>query len=393
LEDELQRVLDSLDDSFNTDDKEDSVGANGAKVEEEVKIEAMMNAIRAKARTISPTVNYAATIERASFNLIGSLLLTFEALDRWGKRFKVMLDCGSTHNWVDSQWVKSQGITSKLARPIRVEFANGEEASTSEYTKILARLGTHRLTVQAMVMPLPGDIDMVLGMPWLKRFNPDVDWIRSTIKVHDRNGTHEIQALDDERRTDQILELKLISARGVKESLKKKNTECIIFHLRQPVEDASLDAILPKDVPPEYQKIIRHYADRFRTELPEELPPDRGFKHSIDTGDAKPTNVNAYPLSYSQIEEQMAQIQDLLSKGLIRTSSSPWGSPVLFIKKPEGKWRMCIDYRALNSITEKNTYPLPRIQEYLDRIGKSIVISKINLTAGFNQVRIAKDSI
>ena len=83
-----------------------------------------------------------------------------------------------------------------------------------------------------MVMPLPGDIDMVLGMPWLKRFNPDIDWIRSIMKVHDRNGTHEIQALANERRIDQILELKLISARGVKESLKKKNTEYMIYHFR-----------------------------------------------------------------------------------------------------------------------------------------------------------------
>ena len=94
----MRRVLDSLDGSLDTNDEEDSVSANGARVREEVQIKAMMNAIRAKARMISPTINYAAPTEKASFNLMGSLLLTFEALDRWGKRFKIMLDCGSTHD-------------------------------------------------------------------------------------------------------------------------------------------------------------------------------------------------------------------------------------------------------------------------------------------------------
>ena len=94
----MRRVLNSLNGSLDTDDEEDSVSANGARVGEDAKIEAMMNAIRAKARTISPTVNYVAPTEKASFNLIRSLLLTFKALDRWGKRFKIMLDCGSTHD-------------------------------------------------------------------------------------------------------------------------------------------------------------------------------------------------------------------------------------------------------------------------------------------------------
>ena len=92
--------------------------------------------------------------------------------------------------------------------------------------------------------------------------------------MHDQNGTYEIQALANKRRIDQILKLKLISARGVKESLKKKNTECVMYHLRQPVEDALIDAILPKDIPAEYQDVIRRYTDQFRTELPKELPPD-----------------------------------------------------------------------------------------------------------------------
>ena len=83
----------------------------------------------------------------------------------------------------------------------------------------------------------------------------------------------------------------------------------------------------------------------------------------------------------------------MLEKGLIRTSSSDWGAPVLFVKKSSGEWRMCIDYRGLNAVTEKNTYPLPRIQDCLDRIGSAKFISKLDLLSGFHQVRNTSESI
>jgi hypothetical protein len=98
----LRRVLDSLNSSLNINNKKDSINTNRARVKEDVKIEAIINVIRAKAYTISLTVNYAALTEKASFNLMGSLLLTFKALDRWGKRFKIILDYGSIYDWVDS---------------------------------------------------------------------------------------------------------------------------------------------------------------------------------------------------------------------------------------------------------------------------------------------------
>jgi hypothetical protein len=83
----------------------------------------------------------------------------------------------------------------------------------------------------------------------------------------------------------------------------------------------------------------------------------------------------------------------MLDQGLIQESASPWGFPVLFAKKPEGKWRMCIDYRALNAVTKKNGYPLPRIQDCLDRIGNARILSKIDLTQGYYQVRIAEGDV
>jgi hypothetical protein len=88
--------------------------------------------------------------------------------------------------------------------------------------------------------------------------------------------------------------------------------------------------------------------------------PRTAVDHVIDTGDEKPVNRNAYPLSAQQLREQTKQVESLMERGLIRESSSPWGAPVLFVpKKLPGEWRMCIDYRMLNAKTLKNAYPIP----------------------------------
>jgi len=104
--------------------------------------------------------------------------------------------------------------------------------------------------------------------------------------------------------------------------------------------------------------------------------------HTIDTGDHRPVNKNAYPLSVQQLQEQIRQIEELLKKGSIRESVSPWGAPVLFVPKTPGEWRMCIDYRMLNSRTVKNTYPLPRIQDHIDKLGRAYHLSSIDMTSG-----------
>lgn len=84
-----------------------------------------------------------------------------------------------------------------------------------------------------------------------------------------------------------------------------------------------------------------------------------------------PVNRNACPLSYEKLEELRQQVKDLLNKGLIQTSASPWGFPVVFVNKPEGAWRMCIDFRAPNELTVKNGLPLPRIQDLLEIVGRA----------------------
>ena len=96
------------------------------------------------------------------------------------------------------------------------------------------------------------------------------------------------------------------------------------------------------------------------------------------------------PAEQDALEEQ---IKDLLAQGFIRPSCSPYGAPILFVPKKDGRWRMCIDYRALNKQTIKERYPLQRIDLLLDRLGQARIFSKLELAQGYHQMTMAEDSI
>jgi hypothetical protein len=87
------------------------------------------------------------------------------------------------------------------------------------------------------------------------------------------------------------------------------------------------------------------------------------------------------------------QLKELLDRGLIRTSVSPWGAPVIFIRMKDGSWRLCIDYRQLNKATITNQYPLPRIDDPFDQMEGATVFSRIDLRSGYHQLRIKEDDI
>ncbi|GJS91920.1 putative reverse transcriptase domain-containing protein [Tanacetum coccineum] len=100
-----------------------------------------------------------------------------------------------------------------------------------------------------------------------------------------------------------------------------------------------------------------------------------------------------YRLAPSEMKELSEQLKELSDKGFIRPSSSPWGAPVLFVKKKDGSFRMCIDYRELNKLTVKNRYPLPRIDDLFDQLQGSSVYSKIDLRSGYHQLRVREEDI
>ncbi|GKB55373.1 putative reverse transcriptase domain-containing protein, partial [Tanacetum coccineum] len=162
-----------------------------------------------------------------------------------------------------------------------------------------------------------------------------------------------------------------------------------------PVELGSIDAIIGMDWLAKYQAIIvcAEKIVLFPEDLPG-LPPTRQVEFQIDLiPGAAPVARAPYRLAPSEMKELSEQLKELSDKGFIRPSSSPWGAPVLFVKKKDGSFRMCIDYRELNKLTVKNRYPLPRIDDLFDQLQGSSVYSKIDLRSGYHQLRVREEDI
>ncbi|KAI3726230.1 hypothetical protein L1987_66027 [Smallanthus sonchifolius] len=154
------------------------------------------------------------------------------------------------------------------------------------------------------------------------------------------------------------------------------------------VTDKSSEEKKLEDIP-----IVREFPEVFPEDLPG-LPPQRQVEFQIDlTPGAAPIARAPYRLAPSELQELSTQLQELLDKGFIRPSSSPWAAPVLFVKKKDGTFRMCIDYRELNKVTVKNRYPLPRIDDIFDQLQGSSFYSKIDLRSGYHQLRVLDEDI
>ncbi|GKG10709.1 hypothetical protein Tco_0342109, partial [Tanacetum coccineum] len=143
-----------------------------------------------------------------------------------------------------------------------------------------------------------------------------------------------------------------------------------------------------EDVP-----IVQDFPEVFPEEL-SGLPLTRQVEFKIDLmPGAAPIAREPYRLAPSEMKELSEQLQELSNKGFIRPSSSPWGAPVLFVKKKIGSFRMCIDYQELNKLTGKNSYPLPRIEDLFDQLQGSNVYSMIDLRSCYHQLRVREEDI
>ncbi|GKC48536.1 putative reverse transcriptase domain-containing protein [Tanacetum coccineum] len=232
----------------------------------------------------------------------------------------------------------------------------------------------HPFNINLMPVEL-GSFDVIIGMDWLSKYHALIDcaekivripWGNETLIVHgDRsnqgNGTH----------------LNIISCTKTYKYLLKGHNVFLAHVTMKETEDKSGEKRL-EDVP-----IVRDFPEVFHEEL-SGLLPTRQVEFQIDLmPGAAPVARAPYRLALSEMKELSEQLQELSDKGFIRPSSSPWGAPVLFVKKKDGSFRMCIDYRELNKLTVKNRYPLPRIDDLFDQLQGSSVYSKIDLRSVF----------
>ncbi|GJS68576.1 putative reverse transcriptase domain-containing protein [Tanacetum coccineum] len=223
------------------------------------------------------------------------------------------------------------------------------------------------------LMPVElGSFDAIIGMDWLARYQAIIVCAEKIVRIPWGNETLIVHG-DGSNRGNET-RLNIISCTKTQKYLLKGCPIFLAHVTTKKAEDKSEEKRL-EDVP-----IVRDFPDVFPEDLPG-LPPTRQVEFQIDlVPGAAPVARAPYRLAPSEMKELSEQLQELSDKGFIRPSSSPWGAPVLFVKKKDGSFRMCIDYRELNKLTVKNRYPLPRIDDLFDQLQGSSVYSKIDLS-------------
>nr|GEY03292.1 reverse transcriptase domain-containing protein [Tanacetum cinerariifolium] len=215
----------------------------------------------------------------------------------------------------------------------------------------------HPFNIDLMPVEL-GSFDVIIGMDWLKTYHAVIVCDEKIVRVPFGNETLIIRC-DGSNNGNQ---LNIISCTKTRKYLLKGYPVFLVNITTKMIKDKSKEKQL-EDVP-----IVRDFSEVFLEDLPG-LPPTRQVEFQIDLiPGAAPVSRAPYRLAPSEMKELSDQLQELSNKGFIRPSSSPWGAPVLFVKKKDGSFRMCIDYRELNKLTVKNSYPLPRIDDLFDQL-------------------------
>ncbi|GJV93491.1 putative reverse transcriptase domain-containing protein [Tanacetum coccineum] len=291
---------------------------------------------------------------------------------------KVLFDSGSDKSFVNvafSHLINIEPV--KVDHSYEVELADGRVVSTNTILKGCAlNLVNHLFEIDLMPIEL-GTFDVIIGMDWLVLHDAVIVCGKKEVHVPLKKRTLVVKG------DDGVSRLKVVSCMKVKKYVDRGS----YLFVAQVVEKEPAERRL-EDVP-----VICEFPDVFPEDLPG-LPPSRQVEFGIElVPGAAPVARAPYRLAPSEMKELAKQLQELSDKGFIRPSSSPWGAPVLFVKKKDGSFRMCIDYRELNKLTIKNRYPLPRIDDLFDQLQGSSVYSKIDLRSGYHQLRVREKDI
>ena len=271
-----------------------------------------------------------------------------------GSIFSALLDSGSSHSFISEAAAQRTGLPITARPRMTATVANGERvACPGVLPRVAFSIHGEIFTTDLFVMPLAG-YDVVLGAQWLGTLGP-VTW-------------------DFQRRTMSFLQqgrpIVWPCVQGTSAPANCSTTA-----------SASL-----------LDELLHSFAAVFAE--PQGLPPPRSRDHGITLhAGAQPVAVRPYRYPATHKDELERQCALMLDQGLIRRSSSAFSSPVLLVKKADGTWRFCVDYRALNAITVKDAYPIPVVDELLDELHGAKFFTKLDLRSGYHQVRMKPEDI
>ena len=311
--------------------------------------------------------------------LDGSHLITECTLVELHRRLDlhVLVDCGASgFSFINREFARQHNLPQfTLKEPRRLKVIDGRPIDSRDIThtvKVKLDINGHQEQLTAFITKL-GHYPIVLGIPWLPHHNPHIDWEKNTIDFVSPQCTTTCAPRPTKATTMDIpppcprtIDIAAISLTGFRKTVKKErrlHEAATTFAISM----ADINAMMEQpdhdqapEIPEEYQDIATLISEKEANRLPPHRPGDHRIQLHKGT---IPSFGPLYSLSKQELEALQKWLDDNLSKGFIRTSSSPAGSPILFVKKKDGSLRLCVDYRNLNEKTIKNFYPLPLIQE------------------------------
>lgn len=321
-----------------------------------------------------------------------------------GVQARLLVDSGAEANFIDGNFANRTGI--RLQPSVfspTISLANGSSMPTTGQVSLPLAIKQHRSDFHAYsadLSTLPCDI--LVGEPWLRRNKACLSYgpIGATA-LQIKKGKFNISLRPIPVASTGIPTVKLSAIQMKRQLAKRKAVKCFAVKLQDAHLFTKQDA-LPPDIRQDNPDLVPssaieslklEFADVFQPP-PDGLPPDRGTGHLIPlVPDHKPPFRNPYRLSPVEVCEVRKQIQELLRKGWIEDSQSPYGASILFVTKKDGSLRMCVDYRALNDLTIKDRSPLPRIDDLLAQMHGATVFSSLDLAQGYHQIRIAEEDV
>ncbi|GBG72350.1 hypothetical protein CBR_g11927 [Chara braunii] len=292
-----------------------------------------------------------------------------------------LIDCGASRNYMSQDFLVRAGLGPRVRRksqPTQVTLADGHTHKSIDrcIDDVPVYFAPH-ISKAVSCDILDTKFDMILGMSWLRSEDHPVNFYRRTVHVRDRNGVLVPCTVAPPHPS---VSCHVVSAASMRASIIRDDIEetgVCFLHTLLPHDASSTDSSSDAWI----TEFLDAYGDVF--EGPHGVVPDRPIRHEIilEVGAVPPLSC-IYRMSEEELSVLRAQLDDLLEKGWIRPSSSPYGAPVLFVRKKNKDLRLCIDYRKLNLQTIRNVGPLPRIDDLLERLGDAKFFSKLDLKSG-----------